>query len=1516
VSNTLTIFGQILRRNAPLFLVYVALFVLVRAWFVPGLIAGEDFATSGWDGKALLQHDFPWPDSWDPSLNMGAQGDPYMVAYPLLVVAGLLTKLGIDWTVIERLLWLFPLFVLLPLAPYVLALRLTKSRWAATAGALVFSINTWTVGLIERGHIPSLIAYALLPLVIYAARSAMQNGSRRSTVWLGALVLVQGMYDIRYAYLTVIALAVLWFVEAAANPQAFLRMLAVRRIGLFFGVLVVGNLYWIVPSLFTSMGLPPGYNTAREFSLDNAGLDVLHSFSLFYAHYHHIVSTDGFYVDPVEWSFTLIGFLGVCGLLLRASRPIVRALALLWLFGAIFASGSTSIFGSLNQWVFLHVPGMGAFRDATKLMSLSNMAAAMGIALLVEAIPGISFRSFKVSRSAAGLAAAFLFYGFYVYALRDAYNPLRLSNFAAVELTQNDRKLLDYIDRAPPGRVLFFPGIPPGYRFGTQHPFMLAGELALSSWPGGLYSLNPPQSKNIFGFYASPLANALLCETGVRYVALITDEKYEYFSPWQFNVQRSESHQFLDSRRWLQPVSFGAPAGPENRTPFLYRLRNCDSDPDRLAFIARYPAVFHGSSAFVESLAGSIFWRKDPAILIGGEQRSLAAYDALSNFITAPVVIDPADQASFALGLDAQQNLLAEGARHIAYQPAPYHAYAFDRNAQAQLTGVPIPPGLIKQTFLTPGGSAGIQAAITPQYAPDREIARSTRLVARLAPQNKPPPQLVDPAGFLADPGPGTFPTDSPADWIQIAQSGAEFSVVNPLLGPVIADISIPGAATTQGVGDAYGVTVSGQQSWALALPVVLYRFGLAVPNTIHGVLLQPGSNSLRITPSNRAAPSNPTLSDLVLDPKLTISNVEEAGAQQASGPLVVAVAAGTDGLKLSARATQSTAYAAKARFRLMSNLALSLSSRPQIQVRYHAPPDPLNFDIALGINGPSGPAEYVVNLPRSESAYTIDAFTDIQKTLDAQLQQERERHRDDYEWLRGAASVPHKEASEYTLNYADLLVVRPPVSVFVGAAGTFRSATLLASASALSAAAKDYVAQVNFSRSSAPKDVVAQNATLNATVRSPTSLVLTAALQRSSQEMAPSQIHVNDTATFTLSNGSVISGVVTGESGGTIVVQNGPNSTGIREDSIATVSHVIPNGQQILSFTTPFDVPADASNVEFSVLADPILTMKFVLEVVDRATGKRYALFPQDRALNAAQVEAIPADWMQTDPDEPRIAPLDSGPPVDAAAARAGLAQRTFYDLPLHEIFESELPQASRPQVIGLRFTFASTSVNTISAHNVNVEISTLAATRAHRVTTGDAVPVFHDAALQLDGKTVRLRAGPPIDVGATPGRLAYATVTLAPGKHLLTADERSARTVQWGLISVGNPARSTATQVTQEQSPSYSERWGTLATDGGLLVMPTTYAGPWRLALVPAAFTPSGNAVMDYIRLRSAFVPQDLHVRVNGGLNGWLVPAIHGRAVFIYETTFFSTVGGLLELLVIAIWILVARRRRTLYQ
>jgi hypothetical protein len=316
---------------------------------------------------------------------------------------------------------------------------------------------------------------------------------------------------------------------------------------------------------------------------------------------------------------------------------------------------------------------------------------------------------------------------------------------------------------------------------------------------------------------------------------------------------------------------------------------------------------------------------------------------------------------------------------------------------------------------------------------------------------------------------------------------------------------------------------------------------------------------------------------------------------------------------------------------------------------------------------------------------------------------------------------------------------------------------------------------------------------------------------------------------------------------------------------------------------------------------------------LVRDAYGKVSEIFPQDRSLVVGRSEEIPADWLAKEADATRLAPLSADAPSTPAELPFADRPDVFYDLPLRDIFASEDPGARDPRVIGVRFAFEATSVDTIGARSVSVEVSGLAATSARLATAETRVPLAQPgAALQLDGRTIALLPRGPMAEGSQRGTMAVGQTRLAAGTHLLVGGDHDPTVVQWGLVGLGRPAADRPSDVVDRSvGGAYSERYGDLDTGGGVLVMPTTYWRPWRVALAPRSFVPSGIPALDYVRLWPWLQSPQTQVRVNGGLNGWIVPPFHGRVIFIYETAFYLAVGVGLEILIIAAWILLASRR-----
>ncbi len=339
-----------------------------------------------------------------------------------------------------------------------------------------------------------------------------------------------------------------------------------------------------------------------------------------------------------------------------------------------------------------------------------------------------------------------------------------------------------------------------------------------------------------------------------------------------------------------------------------------------------------------------------------------------------------------------------------------------------------------------------------------------------------------------------------------------------------------------------------------------------------------------------------------------------------------------------------------------------------------------------------------------------------------------------------------------------------------------------------------------------------------------------------------------------------------------------------------------VPTGRdQSLGFTVPFTGDPGATDVEFTLNEARGVSMVPRLNL--KAGDRDFTVLPE-----------IGPQAVTVEPDIGRMEPLPlDGPiPIRRLTALSNLPQpqRYAYHLSARALQTFGGPPVADPTLSATHFFFRSS----FKRASIRANVAGLAAVRD---TLLQGSRPLNGAALHLDGRTIPLR---PMRTVAAPfgeGTLAVAHTTIGNGRHAFFAETHGPAVVQSGIISIGRPAMNPPSDVLPERSELFSEQSGLLHTKGGVLVMPMEYEPEWRLSLVPKNVRLTGNPIFDYFRLARWRLPANAQLRVNGGLNGWLIPAFDGRAVFIYTTYVYSLIGVVVETIAILVWLFVWRYR-----
>lgn len=373
-----------------------AVFVIAtyHGLLLPGAITWGDW---GYFVNAGAVRDyFPVPSLWSFA-TLGSDNILGASLAPIESVMGIMARLGVPYSVLERLWFYFPAVALSYTGPVILARRLHAS-WPVAAGVGAFySVNPYALVLISGGQLTVGVGYALFPWVALAALRLWSRRTAGAGLLLGGLVGVQAWCDPRTAGLSIAGLVLALLVLAASGARPAVRQLpwaGAVAAGVVF-VLLQGP--WLLPALLAVRAhLPAGYTTAgalATFSLLSLA-DGITGFHPFWPTMHFIV----LYSVPALW---LIVPVTVAVSLVRdpCDRRVHVGGALYLVFAALL-SGANPPFGFVNTWLFTHVPGMDLFRDPSPYLG----PIALGV-VVVAAAPA-TWRRTPADRCLPGLSAA------------------------------------------------------------------------------------------------------------------------------------------------------------------------------------------------------------------------------------------------------------------------------------------------------------------------------------------------------------------------------------------------------------------------------------------------------------------------------------------------------------------------------------------------------------------------------------------------------------------------------------------------------------------------------------------------------------------------------------------------------------------------------------------------------------------------------------------------------------------------------------------------------------------------------------------------------------------------------------------------------------------------------------------------------------------------------------------------------------------------------------------------------
>jgi hypothetical protein len=358
--------------------------VVYYRWFSFNIFANGDYPYFFPDTIKNLSIGYAWSF-------LGNLGSVNFTLWRFIFVLGqsLFADFGFSSNISEKFLTFWPTIIFANLFSFALFRKILKSNIGALMGAIVFNYNTYYL-IIGGGF----LIYAASPWVLLATLvfiKGLETGRKYLYAISGVSLFIAGSYDFRIAYIGVFILFFyslyyfLFIKNLKVSINIFKQILFSFVSFLIFAFL---NIFWVLPMI--RLGSLTSNVILGRGLFGNEFLNILYSATLFHPFWTGTKSA-WFIVQPILVYFWLIPILAFLGLYLNKKNKNVLFFGIIALLGIFLTKQIAIPFTGIYVWLFAHLPGFNAFREASKFYFLI----ALGYSVLIGAFIKYFFENFK-----------------------------------------------------------------------------------------------------------------------------------------------------------------------------------------------------------------------------------------------------------------------------------------------------------------------------------------------------------------------------------------------------------------------------------------------------------------------------------------------------------------------------------------------------------------------------------------------------------------------------------------------------------------------------------------------------------------------------------------------------------------------------------------------------------------------------------------------------------------------------------------------------------------------------------------------------------------------------------------------------------------------------------------------------------------------------------------------------------------------------------------------------------------
>lgn len=457
----------------------------------------------------------------------------------IMVVYGFLAEMGIDYNLALRIMILWPYVIAAPIITYLFTKKFFKTQLACLIAGFVMLFNTYTL-LISTGHLLVLIGDMLFLLFFHFLHQFFEFNKKRYLVGTVLTGIVFAAYEFRIFYIAVIFCSLFLIYRLCAVKFQWRQIIDWIIILVIIGL---ANIYWLIP-VATSGSLANNALFSRGLFGDSY-FDIQSAITLFHRFWTGS-KTAVFITQPIPFYFWLIPLTAFAGFYVKKHKPYVLFFVVMAFLGIFLTKQSDVPFSTTYQWLYSHIPGFNAFREASKFYIITVIAYSVLIGFFVDWLWTTQRNISKHIRYAITVIIAIVF----LWNLKPMINGSIETLYVPRSKPEDYVKLNTFLNnQSEYFRVLAVPVDSRWMVYTNTHPLVRFAEATETTWL--------PLTKNKPNFFDLSLADNLLDLSSFKYVIVPIKDVQNDDNFFQFYKPRETYISTLNKKPYLKRVSLG-----------------------------------------------------------------------------------------------------------------------------------------------------------------------------------------------------------------------------------------------------------------------------------------------------------------------------------------------------------------------------------------------------------------------------------------------------------------------------------------------------------------------------------------------------------------------------------------------------------------------------------------------------------------------------------------------------------------------------------------------------------------------------------------------------------------------------------------------------------------------------------------------------------------------------------------------------------------------------------------------